>query len=120
MAYDKAKYHFGADLLSKVEQQSEDYSVLDLLFDLNDSVLMDEDFNQDGVEFADAYYNDTSLFFKKYERYLQDYNGLDLDFLEGAKEHSYYYVQFSDQNYEKVKKLLDQRYQHFLELEAKN
>ncbi|WP_271789499.1 DUF7832 domain-containing protein [Commensalibacter communis] len=107
----------GADLLVKIHQETEDYSVLDLLFDFNDGGLMDEDFNQEGAEFADAYYDDTSVFSKKYGSYLQDYSGLDLDLLEGAKEQSYYYIQFSDQNYEKVKGLLDQRYQQFLKFQ---
>ncbi|WP_456304931.1 DUF7832 domain-containing protein [Commensalibacter communis] len=108
----------GADLLVKIHQETEDYSVLDLLFDFNYGGLMDEDFNQEGAEFADAYYDDTSVFSKKYGSYLQDYSGLDLDLLEGAKEQRYYYIQFSDQNYEKAKGLLDQRYQQFLEFQG--
>lgn len=109
----------GADLLSKINEEEKDYSVLDLLFDFNDGSLIDEDFNQEGAEFADAYYDDTARFSKKYGSYLQDYCNLDLAFLEGAKEESYYYIHFSDQNYEKVKVLLNQRYQQFLEFQGK-
>ncbi|WP_456305230.1 DUF7832 domain-containing protein [Commensalibacter nepenthis] len=76
----------GVDLFNNVNKKSEDYSVLDLLFNFNDGGLIDEDFNQEDAEFADVYYDDKLPFSKKYGSYLQDYCSLDMPFLRVPKK----------------------------------
>ncbi|MGY3778726.1 DUF7832 domain-containing protein [Isobaculum melis] len=105
------------DMLEEVELvKNGKYSALDLLFEFNDGVLLEEDFNTAGMNFANQYYEAETPFAEKYAFYLKDYGELDLNYLEGI-EASAYGVIYSDENYQKVKKVLDLRYQEFLDFE---
>lgn len=108
----------GEDLLEEMAEEVElvksgRYSALDLLFEFNDGVLLAEDFNEAGVQFADQYYEMDSNFAKRFGSYLTDYGAMTLAHMSGLEE-SEYGIVFSDENYREVKAVLDQRYQEFL------
>lgn len=93
------------------------YSALDLLFEFNDGVLIEDDFNDVGRTFADQYYGTETPFAKKYAFYLDDYGKLDLAHKVGF-EASDYGIIYSNENYQKVKKVIDSRYQDFLDFKT--
>ncbi|WP_086350666.1 hypothetical protein [Candidatus Enterococcus clewellii] len=108
----------GEDLLDEMIEEvqgvkSGSYSALDLLFEFNDGVLLAEDFSETGVMFADQYYEEGSGFAQRYGSYLTDYGMLTLKHKDGVED-SDYGILYSDDNYQKVKAIIDQRYQEFL------
>lgn len=109
----------GEDLLEDMAEElallkAGTYSALDLLFEFNDGVLLEEDFNEVGAAFANEYYSTESNFSKTFGDYLADYSGVDwAEHLEGVTD-SAYGICYSDVNYAKIKPIIDQRYQEFL------
>lgn len=96
--------------------------VRQFLMDDLDGVLTSEELNDEGGIFSNAYYgDDKSKFAKKYGDYLSDYGDFT-DKLLGKKysdENRYYYVEYNDENYLKVKNIIDKRYKEFLEMNKK-
>ena len=113
----------GEDLLDDMAEEVEavkagKYSALDLLFEFNDGVLLAEDFSESGAAFADQYYEGDTAFAEKHGYYLADYSTLALEHMQGV-EKSDYGIIFSEDNYTKVKAIIDQRYQEFLRFQTK-
>lgn len=77
--------------------------------------------NTKGKKFLNAYYtSEKTKFAKQFNWYLQDYT----DFIKhifGKKyeDNSYYYYQWNEENYQTVKKIIDERYQQFLSMTAR-
>ncbi|MFY0520966.1 hypothetical protein ACOMCU_24545 [Lysinibacillus sp. UGB7] len=85
------------------------YSVLNFLFEFLDGVLLDEDLNDSGADFANHYYEDKNNF----GHYLSDYSHLDFEHLPDMDDRLYG-VMYSEANYKKVKEVMDRRYKEFL------
>lgn len=112
----------GEDLMDGMAEEVQsvregNHSALDLLFEFNDGVLLAEDFDAAGAAFADQYYEGNTMFADKYSSYLADYGTLTLEYLVGVEESDYGII-YSDENYQKVKEIIDRRYQEFLQFEA--
>ncbi|MGX6962541.1 hypothetical protein [Vagococcus xieshaowenii] len=86
----------------------------DILMTFFDGTIMAEDFNETGARFANAYYLEKELYSRDYGNYLEDYEALmpSLKHLEGF-ETFYQGVIYSEENYQIVKKLIDQRYEEY-------
>ena len=84
-----------------------------------DGVLLDEDLNDSGADFANHYYEDKNNFADNFSNYLSDYSHLDFDYLPDIVD-TLYGVLFSEANYKKVKEVkevkevMDRRYKEFL------
>ncbi|MGN4124903.1 hypothetical protein ACMGD3_07780 [Lysinibacillus sphaericus] len=89
------------------------YSVLNFLFEFLDGVLLDEDLNDSGADFANHYYEDKNNFADNFGNYLSDYSHLDFEYLQDMDDRLYG-VMYSEANYKKVKELMDRRYKEFL------
>jgi hypothetical protein len=87
------------------------------VFDM-DGVLSTEELNTKGNQFATAYYtSDKTKFAKKYGYYLSDYGDfVDEKFGDKAFDNAYFYMENSEENYLKVKEIMDKRYSEFLKM----
>ncbi|MHC5218254.1 DUF7832 domain-containing protein [Enterococcus sp. LJL128] len=108
----------GYDMLEETAEEVElvkagKYSALKLLFEFCDGVLLEEDFNDSGASFATQYYNTKTAFSDAYSSYLEDYACLTLSHMNGL-ENTDYGILFIDDNYQKVKAIINQRYQEYL------
>lgn len=85
-----------------------------LLNDFLDGTILEEDFTASGAQFARAYYLEKELYSREYGNYLEDYETLmpSLEKLAGF-EKFYQSVVYSETNYEKLKKMIDQRYSEY-------
>lgn len=94
----------------------------DFLMNNCDEKFTDEDLNDLGNEFANAYYNDDTEFDKQYGSYLNDYS---VFFEEKAKADnkdypSLYHVENSWDNYNLIKPLIDKRFMEWKEFIGTN
>jgi hypothetical protein len=81
-----------------------------------DGVLSTDELSTEGNQFAMAYYTSSETeFAKAYGEYLNDYGKFVKRILDDS-DNAYYYVENSEANYQKVKKIIDKRYSEFLEM----
>ncbi|MFV0395865.1 MAG: hypothetical protein ACK5LC_16005 [Coprobacillaceae bacterium] len=83
-----------------------------------DGVLSSEELNTKGNQFAKAYYHtDKTKFAKQYRFYLEDYDIFVNDlFGKETFDNAYFYVENTEEIYQKVKFIIDKRYQEFLDM----
>jgi len=85
-----------------------------------DGVLSTDELNTKGNQFAMAYYcSGKTKFAKVYGGYLNDY-GKFVSKEWGKKDfdNAYFYMENSEKNYQKVKKIIDKRYSEFLDMKG--
>jgi hypothetical protein len=78
-----------------------------------DEKFIDEDLSEFGNDFTKAYYEDDAKFARKYSSYNEDFC-----FIFDEYESSYY-VEDTWENYERLKKVIDQRFQEWKEFVKK-
>lgn len=81
-----------------------------------DGVFTSEEMNAKGKKFGNAYYgSDKTKFAKAYNFYQGDYsNFIKQYFGEKHEDNSYYYYEYNEENYETVKKIIEERHQQFI------
>jgi len=106
--------------LKSVENQEGNVDCRKLFFDM-DGVLSTEELNTKGNQFAVAYYSsDKTKFAKTFGYYLKDYtNFVKQKFGDKYFDNAYYYIENSEENYQKIKSIIDKRYAEFLEMKTK-
>jgi hypothetical protein len=81
-----------------------------------DGCLTSEELNDDGAAFANVYYDN-----KGDDSYLADYNQIIADaFGEKNHDNAYFYFENTEENYAIVKKVIDKRYEEFVQSRCKS
>lgn len=116
--YSKEIYEECVDEIAAIKEGKSDCR--QFFLEMFDGVFTSEELNSKGKAFANAYYSsDKTKFAKQYGYYLIDYqNFVDNLFGENNFDNAYFYVEYSEENYQKIKAVIDSRYSEYLTIKG--
>lgn len=119
--YSKQLKEDNPDEIQAIENKNPDTNCREFLIKNLDGVFSSEELNTKGKAFAKAYYtSEKTKFAKNVGWYLQEYeNFVKNMYGENYFDNAYFYVEYSEENYQKIKMIIDQHYQIFCEMQTK-
>lgn len=105
--------------VTAIEDKNSDMDCRAFFLNNLDGVFCSDELNTKGKSFAKAYYtSEKTKFAKQHGWYLEDYNGF-VQKVYGDKnfDNAYFYIEYNEENYQKIKQIIDKNYQLFLALQ---